>query len=184
MDGNKKELLEKTKEWMRDLNELPYSFFSKLYETENYNWENITGIMYSDEIETDIQCPEYDAEGNPVDQDTIEELDTGFTGTVSDIDLEEREYLVKVDGYACEYVLRIPFDDAALCERHATDYPCTRLWSFKHSFGDEWIRSHVDEVSACGFIIFDHAEEGIFLGLFAENSDLDEYFVPLYQMMS
>lgn len=56
------------------------------------------------------------------------------------------------------------------------------MWSFGSNLDDDWLESHLDEMSACGFRIYEHEDFGYFFGIDGAGYDFYEsHWVPLYK---
>ncbi len=64
------------------------------------------------------------------------------------------------------------------------DYPCGWGWMFhpENRLDEEWILEHIQEVEACGFLVYDSDETGILLGVDGCGYDFYEHhWLPLYK---
>ena len=94
-----------------------------------------------------------------IDEDAEEytvELDNGETITAEGFDLEREDYA------------RFPMWGT--------------MWSFSCSFDEDWARSHLEEMAACGFRLYESEDYGLVFGIDAAGFDFYEAFwVPLYK---
>lgn len=183
------ELMERVRLWTREMNELPLSQFMVLEKAQPELWKNITGILCGDTVEVDFPLPKTDMDGITIDEDTVKHHGSNFTGRVDGTDIKKCEFIVTVKNQsgmadADDYKVRIPFEKAALIEREEYPYPSRdTLYVMKDRSHDEWLIRNVQKISALGFIVYDNAEEGVYLG-FDTGADLDsECFKPLFLLM-
>lgn len=56
------------------------------------------------------------------------------------------------------------------------------MWSFGSSIDDYWLENHIQEMSNCGFRIYEHEEYGYFFGIDGCGYDFyGAHWIPLYK---
>ena len=99
-------------------------------------------------------------------------------GEVIAIDDDTEEYTVELDSGET-----IQTEESNL-ERE--DYDCFpmwgTMWSFSCSFDEDWARSHLSKMAACGFRLYESEDYGLVFGIDAAGLDFYEAFwIPLYK---
>ena len=100
------------------------------------------------------------------------------SGEVSDLDPDEETATVELDNgtiATCD-LDQLERDDYARFPMWST------LWSFSCSYDEDWARSHLEEMAACGFRLYESEDYGLVFGIDAAGLDFYEAFwIPLYK---
>ena len=141
----------------RDMNAIPQSVLVKLQQLDPDDLAELTPITKADRVYSYT----FDESGEivAIDEDTEEytvELDDGETITTEESNLEREDYD------------RFPMWGT--------------MWSFSCSFDEDWARSHLSEMAACGFRLYESEDYGLVFGIDAAGLNFYEAFwVPLYK---
>lgn len=141
----------------RDMNAIPQSVLVKLKQLNPDDIAELTPITKADRV---YVCS------------------AGEMGEVIAIDEDAEEYTVQLDNG--ETITTEGFD----LEREDYDrFPMWgTMWSFSCSFDEDWARSHLSEMAACGFRLYESEDYGLVFGIDAAGFDFYEAFwVPLYK---
>lgn len=141
----------------RDMNAIPQSVLVKLQQLDPDDIEEITPITKADRV---YVCSAGEmGEVIAIDEDAEEytvQLDNGETITTEGFDLEREDYD------------RFPMWGS--------------MWSFSCSFDEDWALSHLEEMAACGFRLYESEDYGLVFDIDAAGFDFYEAFwVPLYK---
>ena len=141
----------------RDMNAIPQSVLVKLQQLDPDDLAELTPILKGDRVYSYT----FDESGEVADLDSDEETATVEldNGTVATCDLDQLER----QDYA-----RFPMWGT--------------MWSFSCSFDEDWARSHLEEMAACGFRLYESEDYGLIFGIDAAGFDFYEAFwIPLYK---
>ena len=141
----------------RDMNAIPQSVLVKLKQLDPDDLAELTPITKADRV---YVCS------------------AGEMGEVIAIDEDAEEYTVQLDNG--ETITTEGFD----LEREDYDrFPMWgTMWSFSCSFDEDWALSHLEEMAACGFRLYESEDYGLVFGIDAAGFDFYEAFwVPLYK---
>ena len=141
----------------RDMNAIPQSVLVKLKQLDPDDIAELTPITKADRV---YVCS------------------AGEMGEVIAIDEDAEEYTVQLDNG--ETITTEGFD----LEREDYDrFPMWgTMWSFSCSFDEDWSLSHLEEMAACGFRLYESEDYGLVFGIDAAGFDFYEAFwVPLYK---
>ena len=141
----------------RDMNAIPQSVLVKLKQLDPDDIAELTPITKADRV---YVCS------------------AGEMGEVIAIDEDAEEYTVQLDNG--ETITTEGFD----LEREDYDrFPMWgTMWSFSCSFDEDWALSHLEEMAACGFRLYESEDYGLVFGIDAAGFDFYEAFwVPLYK---
>lgn len=141
----------------RDMNAIPQSVLVKLQQMNPDDLAELTPITKADRV---YVCS------------------AGEMGEVIAIDEDAEEYTVQLDNG--ETITTEGFD----LEREDYDrFPMWgTMWSFSCSFDEDWALSHLNEMAACGFRLYESEDYGLVFGIDAAGFDFYEAFwVPLYK---
>lgn len=141
----------------RDMNAIPQSVLVKLQQLDPEDIAEITPITKTDRVY--VCSAGEEGEVTAIDEDTEEytvELDDGETITTEGFDLEREDYD------------RFPMWGT--------------MWSFSCSFDEDWALSHLEEMAACGFRLYESEDYGLVFGIDGCGySFMDTHWVPLYK---
>ena len=141
----------------RDMNAIPQSVLVKLKQLDPDDIAELTPITKADRV---YVCS------------------AGEMGEVIAIDEDAEEYTVQLDNG--ETITTEGFD----LEREDYDrFPMWgTMWSFSCSFDEDWARSHLNEMAACGFRLYESEDYGLVFGIDAAGLNFYEAFwIPLYK---
>lgn len=141
----------------RDMNAIPQSVLVKLKQLDPDDIAELTPITKADRV---YVCS------------------AGEMGEVIAIDEDAEEYTVQLDNG--ETITTEGFD----LEREDYDrFPMWgTMWSFSCSFDEDWALSHLEEMAACGFRLYESEDYGLVFGIDAAGLNFYEAFwVPLYK---
>ena len=143
---------EATQLWVEhDMNDIPQSVLVKLQQLDPDDLAELTPITKADRV---YVCS------------------AGEMGEVIAIDDDTEEYTVELDSGET-----IQTEESNL-ERE--DYDCFpmwgTMWSFSCSFDEDWARSHLEEMAACGFRLYESEDYGLVFGIDAAGLDFYEAF--------
>lgn len=141
----------------RDMNAIPQSVLVKLQQLDPDDIEEITPICKGDRV---YVCSAGEmGEVIAIDEDAEEytvQLDNGETITTEGFDLERQDYD------------RFPMWGT--------------MWSFSCSFDEDWALSHLNEMAACGFRLYESEDYGLVFGIDGAGYDFyQEHWIPLYK---
>ena len=141
----------------RDMNAIPQSVLVKLKQLDPDDIAELTPITKADRV---YVCSAGEmGEVIAIDEDAEEyivQLDNGETITTEGFDLEREDYA------------RFPMWGT--------------MWSFSCSFDEDWALSHLEEMAACGFRLYESEDYGLVFGIDAAGLNFYEAFwVPLYK---
>ena len=141
----------------RDMNAIPQSVLVKLQQLAPEDIAEITPITKADRV---YVCSAGEmGEVIAIDDDTKEytvQLDNGETITTEGFDLEKEDYD------------RFPMWGT--------------MWSFKDTSDEDWARSHLAELAACGFRLYESEDYGLVFGIDGCGySFMDTHWIPLYK---
>lgn len=141
----------------RDMNAIPQSVLVKLQQLDPDDLAELTPITKADRV---YVCS------------------AGEMGEVIAIDEDAEEYTVQLDNG--ETITTEGFD----LEREDYDrFPMWgTMWSFSCSFDEDWALSHLEEMAACGFRLYESEDYGLVFGIDGCGySFMSEHWVPLYK---
>lgn len=141
----------------RDMNAIPQSVLVKLQQLDPDDLAELTPITKADRV---YVCSAGEmGEVIAIDEDTEEytvQLDNGETITTEGFDLEREDYD------------RFPMWGT--------------MWSFSCSFDEDWALSHLEEMAACGFRLYESEDYSLVFGIDAAGLNFYEAFwIPLYK---
>ena len=141
----------------RNMNAIPQSVLVKLQQLDPDDIEEITPICKGDRV---YVCSAGEmGEVIAIDEDAEEytvQLDNGETITTEGFDLERQDYD------------RFPMWGT--------------MWSFSCSFDEDWALSHLNEMAACGFRLYESEDYGLVFGIDGAGYDFyQEHWIPLYK---
>ena len=99
-------------------------------------------------------------------------------GEVIAIDDDTKEYTVQLDNG--ETITTEGFD----LEKEDYDrFPMWgTMWSFSSSFDEDWALSHLNEMAACGFRLYESEDYGLVFGIDSCGySFMEAHWIPLYK---
>ena len=141
----------------RDMNAIPQSVLVKLKQLDPDDIAELTPITKADRV---YVCS------------------AGEMGEVIAIDEDAEEYTVQLDNG--ETITTEGFD----LEREDYDrFPMWgTMWSFSCSFDEDWALSHLSEMAACGFRLYESEDYGLVFGIDGCGySFMSEHWIPLYK---
>lgn len=141
----------------RDMNAIPQSVLVKLQQLDPDDIEEITPICKGDRVYSYTFDESGEVVGLDFDGETATvELDNGIVAPCDLDQLERQDYA------------RFPM--------------WSTMWNFSCSFDEDWARSHLNEMAACGFRLYESEDYGLVFGIDAAGFDFYEAFwVPLYK---
>lgn len=141
----------------RDMNAIPQSVLVKLQQLDPDDLAELTPITKGDRVYsyTFDESGEVVAIDDNAEMYTVE-FDNGKTITIEGFDLEREDY----DRFSM----------------------WGTMWSFSCSFDEYWALSHLEEMAACGFRLYESEDYGLVFGIDAAGFDFYEAFwIPLYK---
>lgn len=142
--------------YVEQMNAIPQGMIKSLMEQDYDSWKEITLPDVGDRV----YAYESQSEGEIVEIKVIHDDDEPFVEYVIKLDNQEMPYSVKCDSASDyeEYFEVIRYDGLPMWGT---------MWSFGDSIDDEWLRSWggLEEMSRCGFRIYEHDEWGYFFGI-------------------
>lgn len=136
------------------MNAIPQSVLVKLQQLDPDDIAEITPICKGDRVY--VCSAGEEGEVVAIDEDYTIELDSGETVEAEESDLERQDYD------------RFPM--------------WSTMWQFKDSSDEDWARSHLSEMAACGFRLYESEDYGLVFGIDAAGMDFYEAFwIPLYK---
>lgn len=155
---NKKEACER---WVDGFNAFPYSMIEKLCKHDIDSWHEVTEPSVGDRVFS------YDAQIGG----EIIELGQG-KGNIDPL------YKVALDNGEAGIFMRDDFEvdnETGFLPMWGT------LWQFGNGLDESWLENHLQEMSNCGFRIYEHDEWGYFFGIDGAGYDFYEaHWIPLY----
>ena len=141
----------------RDMNAIPQSVLVKLQQLDPEDIAELTPITKADRV---YVCS------------------AGEMGEVIAIDEDAEEYTVELDSGET-----IQTEESNLEREDYDRFPMWgTMWSFSCSFDEDWALSHLEEMAACGFRLYESEDYGLVFGIDAAGFDFYEAFwVPLYK---
>lgn len=146
---------EATELWVsRDMNAIPQSVLVKLQQLDPDDIQEITPICKGDRVY--VCSAGEEGEVITIDEAYTIELDNGETVEVEESDLERQDY---------------------------SFFPMWgTMWNFSCSFDEDWARSHLSEMAACGFRLYESEDYGLVFGIDGAGYNFyDEHWIPLYK---
>ena len=154
--------LEACQSWVREMNQFPYEMIMKVIQVDDYDtWREITPPARYDRVYV------YD-------------------------DIHEEGEIIEVICNDGEITYRVELDNGLIVETEVgrlevqNDYSLPMwgwLWQFSDSCDDWWLENHLQEMTDCGFRIYEHDEFGYFFGIDGAGYDFYEaHWLPLYDI--
>lgn len=162
---------EAAEKWVSEFSTFPYGMIQKLMEIDRYSWKEVTLPGVGDRVVISV-LPETDADGNEYETSCRE-------GEISEV-RDEDIYLIELDDGA-----EILTDRDNLMVNRDDELPMWgTLWQFGDSCDDYWLeeKNGIQEMSDCGFRIYQHDEWGYFFGIDGCGYDFYEaHWIPAYK---
>lgn len=164
---------EATREWVREMNAIPYELISKIAQMDIDSLHEITTpskgdrVYVYDLLETNIDGTEY-------------ETDDDY-GEIIGYDEETEEYIIELDSGASIICKMDNFE----VERDDFLPIWGTLWTFGDSCDNYWLENKegIRKMSECGFRIYESDDFGYFFGIDGAGYNFySEHWIPLYKV--
>ena len=153
-------------EWVREFNAFPTDMIEKVMEIDPDAWHEVTVPQIGNRVYV---------YNTPADCDAPAQ-----SGEITGYDEEEDGYQVELDDGTKITVLT---DDVEM-ERYDSLPMWGTMWQFGDSCDDYWLSDMdgIEQMSRCGFRIYEHDEWGFFFGIDGAGYDFyDAHWIPLYK---
>lgn len=156
-------------EWGNGFNAFPLSMLEKLAEIDIDSWHEVTMPRCGDYVYIHA-FPDKDINGNDIE-------DMEHCGEINEM-TEDDTYIIRMEN---GILIELEEDDFDV-EPDSFFPMWGTMWQFGESIDEWWIEDHLQEMSNCGFRIYEHDEYGYFFGIDGAGYDFYEsHWIPLYK---
>jgi hypothetical protein len=153
---NKMTIAEAAEKWVDSFNAIPQALLVKAYKNDIDSVSELTKVKTGDNVWSNDYQGEYEIKSMDIENETA----------VIDVDGEDKT--VKIDDLSHDYDDFFPMWGT--------------LWTFNDSSDEDWAENHLQEMTNCGFRIYESDELGIFFGIDGAGYDFyREHWIPLYK---
>lgn len=154
--------MEACESWVREMNQFPLEMIRKIIEADDYTtWREITPPTKCDRVYVYFNQMEGEIIGTYTNEDDE---------TILNIKLDNGEIINTTSDE-----VEVQYDDLLPCWGW--------MWQFSDSCDDWWLEEHLQEMTDCGFRIYEHDEFGYFFGIDgAGYSFYEAHWLPLYDI--
>ena len=147
--------LEATEKWVNEFNAIPQALLVKAYKDDIDSVSELTNVRIGENVWSNDYRGECEIKSINFDKET------------AIIDVNGEEKTVNLDDLSHDYDDFFPMWGT--------------LWTFDDSSDEDWAKNHLQEMTNCGFRIYESEELGIFFGIDGAGYDFYEsHWVPLY----
>lgn len=153
---SKMTIAEAAEKWVDGFNAIPQALLVKAYKDDIDSVSELTKVRTGDNVWSNDYQGEYEVKSINTEKETAV------------IDVDGKNKTVKLDDISHEYDDFFPMWGT--------------LWTFNDSSDEDWAENHLQEMTNCGFRIYESDELGIFFGIDGAGYDFySEHWVPLYK---
>ena len=148
--------------WVREMNQFPLDMIRKVIEADGYTtWREITPPTKCDRVYIFFNQMEGEIIGTYTNEDDE---------TILNIKLDNGEIINTTSDE-----IEVQYDDLLPMWGW--------MWQFSDNCDDWWLEEHLQEMTDCGFRIYEHEEFGYFFGIDgAGYSFYEAHWLPLYDI--